>query len=240
MPNGSHDTICNSSRNRTFQEVVDARLSRRGFLGGGLATAATVSLGGIGALLDAVPVSAKSRHHRDPLLGFEGIPVSSEDTVDRPARLHRQGPHRVGRSRVGRASLQAGRKQHRGRPGAAVGHAQRRRRVLSARSTGRILGPRFRQGLGARSSRPEQRVHRRRAPVSGRHRQLDAGENQRNRRTPTACRSSKSSENAAAATTTIMESLGIEDATRIATTTRASGKSSGPHDTPAASPAGRR
>ncbi len=84
MPNGSHDSICNSSPNRTFQEVVDARLSRRGFLGGGVATAATASLGGIGALLDAVPVSAKSHGHRDPLLGFQGIPVSSEDTVTVP------------------------------------------------------------------------------------------------------------------------------------------------------------
>ena len=80
MPNGSHDTICNSSTNRTLQDIVDARLSRRGFLGGGLATAATVSVGGVGVLLDAVPVSARS-HRRDPLLGFQGIPVSSEDAV---------------------------------------------------------------------------------------------------------------------------------------------------------------
>ena len=81
MPNGSHDTICNSTRTPTFQDVVDARLSRRGFLGGGVATAATVSLGGIGALIDAVPLSAKTHRHRDPLLGFNGIQVSVEDTV---------------------------------------------------------------------------------------------------------------------------------------------------------------
>ena len=81
MPNGSHDTICNSSPNPTFQEVVDARLSRRGFLGGGVAAAATVSLGGIGTLIDAVPVAAKSHNRRDPLLGFNGLPVSVEDTV---------------------------------------------------------------------------------------------------------------------------------------------------------------
>ncbi len=84
MPNGSHDTVCNSSRNTTFQEVVDARLSRRNFLGGGIATAATVSLGGIGVLLDAVPVSARSRRHHGPLLGFEGVPVSSADAVTVP------------------------------------------------------------------------------------------------------------------------------------------------------------
>jgi hypothetical protein len=81
MPNGSHDTICNSSSNPTFHEIVDARLSRRNFLGGGLATAATVSLGGVGVLLDAVPLSARSGHHHGPLLGFEGIPVSSADAV---------------------------------------------------------------------------------------------------------------------------------------------------------------
>jgi uncharacterized protein len=81
MPNGSHDTICNTSRNPTFQEVVDARLSRRGFLGGGIAAAATASVGGIGALLDVVPVSARAHKHGDPLLGFQGIPVSSEDMV---------------------------------------------------------------------------------------------------------------------------------------------------------------
>src|SRR5262245_10861928 len=84
MPNGSHDTICNTSRNPTFQEVVDARLSRRGFLGGGLATATAVSIGGIGALIDAVPVSARSHGRRDPLLGFQGIPVSADDTVTAP------------------------------------------------------------------------------------------------------------------------------------------------------------
>ena len=50
-------------------------------MGGGLATAAAVSTSGIGVLLDAVPVSAKGHRRRDPLLGFQGIPVSSEDAV---------------------------------------------------------------------------------------------------------------------------------------------------------------
>ena len=201
MPNGSHDTICNRSPNRTFQEVVDARLSRRGFLGGGIATAAAVSLGGIGALLDAVPVSAKSHGHRDPLLGFQGIPVSSRGHRRPSARLHRQGAHRVGRPRVEWAGLQAGRQQHCSRAGAAVGHAQRRRGVFSARSTGWILGPRFRQGLGTRPSRAEQRVHRRRHPLSGWQRRTGQPRKPGNRRTPTACRSSRSRENAAAART---------------------------------------
>jgi secreted PhoX family phosphatase len=38
------DIVSNNSNNQTFQEVVEARLSRRGFFGGGLATAAAVSL----------------------------------------------------------------------------------------------------------------------------------------------------------------------------------------------------
>ena len=84
MPNGSSDTVCNSSGNETFQEVVQTRLSRRDFIGGSLAAAATASLaGGVGSLLSAVPLSAKSWHHF-PLLGFQGIPVSSADTVEVP------------------------------------------------------------------------------------------------------------------------------------------------------------
>ncbi len=81
MPNGSHDTICNRSGNPTFQEIVEVRLSRRRFIGGGLATAATLSLGSVGTLLDVVPVSAKSRLTTDPLLGFLPIAVSSADEV---------------------------------------------------------------------------------------------------------------------------------------------------------------
>jgi secreted PhoX family phosphatase len=70
--------VSNASRNETFEEVVAARLSRRRFLGGGLAAAAA-SLGGLGALLDAVPAAAKSRGRS--MLGFEGIAVSTADAV---------------------------------------------------------------------------------------------------------------------------------------------------------------
>ena len=85
MPNGRSDTICNGSRNETFQDVIDARVSRRKFIGGGVATAAALSIGGIGALIEAVPLSAHSRHGRGrPLLGFQGIPVSSADTLEVP------------------------------------------------------------------------------------------------------------------------------------------------------------
>ena len=49
------DIGTNASNNETFQDVLDARLSRRGFVGGGLATAAGLTLGGVSALLKSVP-----------------------------------------------------------------------------------------------------------------------------------------------------------------------------------------
>ena len=86
MRNSDDDKGSNNSNNQTFQEVVDARMSRRGFLGSGLATAATLSLGGVSALLKAVPASAQNRGGGSlgPLLGFKPIAVSSADTVAVP------------------------------------------------------------------------------------------------------------------------------------------------------------
>jgi secreted PhoX family phosphatase len=40
MRNIDDDEMSNNSKNQTFQEIVDARMSRRRFLGSGLATAA--------------------------------------------------------------------------------------------------------------------------------------------------------------------------------------------------------
>ena len=61
-----------------------------------------------------------------------------------------------------------------------MGHAQRRHRVLPDRR------------LVARPAGAEQRVHRRRAAVPRRHRQLEPGEDQQVAATRTACRSSRS------------------------------------------------
>ena len=80
MASNDDGMISNESRNECFADVVEARISRRSFLGGGLATAAVVSTGGIGALLSAVPVSAKPKL-AGPLLGFNSVPVSSADAV---------------------------------------------------------------------------------------------------------------------------------------------------------------
>jgi uncharacterized protein len=74
------DIISNTSGNETFENVV---ASRREVLGGSIAFGA--SLGAVGSLLRAVPARAGRRHHSEPLLGFEGVQVSSADTVVVPA-----------------------------------------------------------------------------------------------------------------------------------------------------------
>ncbi len=97
MSNNDDESISNPSDNKTFQEIVAARFSRRSFLEGGLAAAAgAMSIGGISSLLRAVPAHASPVV---PLLGFSAIPVSSADTCG-SGRLHRQGIDRVGGSRV--------------------------------------------------------------------------------------------------------------------------------------------
>jgi uncharacterized protein len=72
------DIVSNSSANPHFNDVVEARLSRRGLLTGAAYTAAA-TLGGVGGLLGSVP--ARARGGAGPLLGFQGIAVSSADRV---------------------------------------------------------------------------------------------------------------------------------------------------------------
>ena len=85
------DGVSNLSGNETIWEVADARLSRRRLVAGGVASG--VALSGVGSLLDAVPASAsgsrssdgdRGDHGNRPLLGFESIPPSSDDTVHVP------------------------------------------------------------------------------------------------------------------------------------------------------------
>ncbi|TKB63401.1 MAG: PhoX family phosphatase [Nitrospira sp.] len=86
--------VSNTSGNEHFQDIVDTRLSRRNFLTGGLATAAAVSLGGVEALLNAVPAAAQETEEAEdtdvgregrwgqrPMLGFDSVAVSSADKV---------------------------------------------------------------------------------------------------------------------------------------------------------------
>ena len=66
---------CNASANRNFYQVMEARVARRGFLMGGLATLAT---GLVGASLTATAARAQGR---SSLIGFKPVPVSFSDTV---------------------------------------------------------------------------------------------------------------------------------------------------------------
>jgi secreted PhoX family phosphatase len=77
------DIVSNDSANETIRDVIETRMSRRRFLGGGLATAAALSVGGVGALLEALPAEAQTGGRR-ALLGFTGIPVSEADMVAVP------------------------------------------------------------------------------------------------------------------------------------------------------------
>lgn len=78
------NNISNESGNESFADVADRMVSRRGFLGGAISIGALASLGGVGSLLSAVPTSAKAASSGGTVLGFEGIPVSSADTVTVP------------------------------------------------------------------------------------------------------------------------------------------------------------
>lgn len=72
--------VSNHSGNETIREVMDARISRRKVLAGGVATAGLALLGP-DALFRAVPAAADSRRGKLPLLGFSSVPVSYSDTV---------------------------------------------------------------------------------------------------------------------------------------------------------------
>ena len=85
------EAVSNFSGNETIWEVAEARLSRRRLVAGGVAGG--VALSGVSSLLAAVPASASGSRSSDgdrgdhgdrPLLGFESISPSSDDTVHVP------------------------------------------------------------------------------------------------------------------------------------------------------------
>jgi len=75
------DIVSNFSGNSSIHDVVARQVSRRSVLGGGAASAAIAAVGGIGALLRAVPATAGQARTARSLLGFEGIASSTEDAV---------------------------------------------------------------------------------------------------------------------------------------------------------------
>jgi uncharacterized protein len=74
------DRISNESTNETIHDVIAARVSRRNFLRGGIATAGA-SMFGLDALLRAVPACARPDRPTNRLLGFQSVPVSYSDTL---------------------------------------------------------------------------------------------------------------------------------------------------------------
>jgi secreted PhoX family phosphatase len=82
----------NPSGNRPFQDVLAARLSRRGVMRGGTVIAAAGFLGAAGgAITEPVPASAAPdadtarQGGRGPLLGFTPVPTSAADALTVPA-----------------------------------------------------------------------------------------------------------------------------------------------------------
>ena len=163
MTNNDDDNGSNNSGNRTFQEVIEARVSRRAFLGSGLAAAAAFSLSGVHSLLKAVPAEAQSK---GPLLGFQGIPVSTADTVVVPPGYTAEVLIAWGDPDIERSRVQTRCQQYRRGAGSPVGRAQRRLGVLPD------------PWLDKRATRAESRVCRRGLALSRRHRRLECRENQ--------------------------------------------------------------
>ena len=80
------EVVSNASHNTHFTDIVAARISRRGVLGGGVAMmAAGVLGGGVGQLLTSRRAGAQAAAvdgpEGGPLLGFAGIRTSTLDTV---------------------------------------------------------------------------------------------------------------------------------------------------------------
>ena len=69
----------NQSGNRTFGEVVNARLDRRNFLRGGLGLAVTGIFAGPISACSSLPGAQAASS--SPTLGFDPVPVSAADTV---------------------------------------------------------------------------------------------------------------------------------------------------------------
>jgi secreted PhoX family phosphatase len=88
-----NDENSNTSANPSFDSVLQARLSRRGLLRGGVGTVGTALLGGVAVTgcgggsdaVAAVPASAPAPAPAETLLGFGAVAKSLADTVSVPA-----------------------------------------------------------------------------------------------------------------------------------------------------------
>lgn len=93
------ETPSNSSGNRPFTEVLEARLSRRSVIGGALG-AVTVGFLAPAATASAAPGAvATTRSSRRSALGFTAVPTSSDDTVG----MHHDGMATMTQEKVDKA-----------------------------------------------------------------------------------------------------------------------------------------
>jgi secreted PhoX family phosphatase len=85
--------------------MLDAQLSRRTVLGGGVAAGVTAALGGVGTLLTAVPGTTQA--NGNALIGFQSVPALPDDgitdTIRGSARVQGRRSDRLGRPGVGRS-----------------------------------------------------------------------------------------------------------------------------------------
>ena len=178
------EPVANPLTNETFAEVLDdapvaAEPPRRwrGHRGRG-----GVALGGVGSLLDALPAAATQRPRRSParLLGFQGIPVSTADTVVVP-------PGYTARVLIAWGDpVSNGPAFKQDASNTAADQAQQ----WGMHNDGVVYFPI--DGSRARPARPEQRVHRRRPAVPRRHRRTGTRRRRQVAERPRRRRSSRS------------------------------------------------
>ena len=171
--------VSNNSGNETFQEVVAARLSRRGLIGGGIAGAAALPASGHcstpsrrspSPARPAPPETAAVAHSS----GSPGFPSRRPTRSScRPATP--PGADLLGRPGVQRPGVPAGRQQH---------APPTRPQQWGMHNDGVVYFPIARLARGP--ARPEQRVHRRRACCSPTASRTGRRRRPRSRRTPTA------------------------------------------------------
>ena len=159
MSKSDDGNVNNNSNNQTFREVVEARMSRRGFLGSGLAAAATLSLGSIESLVRAVPASAKTRGRPGARARtrFPMPPIHARQILSVPSCAGTMSTTSRSRHSIGTSSLSAVIRTTR---------TTARRSTATSRAHRTASIYRRTEGCGSRPTCRETRLTRGRTPVS--------------------------------------------------------------------------
>lgn len=75
------DSVCNRSGNEHFDQVIEVDEQRRNVLKGCSALAVASFLG-----MPALNWTSRAEASSSPVMGFEGVPVSSEDVIRVPPK----------------------------------------------------------------------------------------------------------------------------------------------------------